>query len=167
MAKYAFTSIWKIKASREEVYNILEDVGTLTKWWPSVYLDVNILEKGDENGIGKKVKLHTKGWLPYTLKWDFEVINVKFPTGFSLKAIGDFIGSGEWKFTTLDHLTTEVRYDWNIEVTKPFLKFFTPVLRPVFAANHRWAMAKGEESLRQEVLRRRIMNSSKMHVRTA
>lgn len=167
MSKYSFTSIWKIKASREEVYNILEDVESLTKWWPSVYLAVNIQKKGDEKGIGKKVKLHTKGWLPYTLKWDFEVTSVKFPSGFSLNAFGDFIGTGEWKFTTLDHLTTEVRYDWNIEVTKPFLKFFTPVLRPLFAANHRWAMDKGETSLRLEVLRRRIMSSSKMHAKTA
>jgi hypothetical protein len=27
-------------------------------------------------------------------------------------------------------------------------------LRPIFAANHRWAMARGEESLRLELARR-------------
>jgi hypothetical protein len=29
------------------------------------------------------------------------------------------------------------------------------VIKPLFAANHRWAMARGEESLRLELARRR------------
>jgi hypothetical protein len=34
--------------------------------------------------------------------------------------------------------------------------FVTPfILKPIFAANHRWAMARGEESLTRELLRRR------------
>ena len=37
---------------------------------------------------------------------------------------------------------------------KPLLRTLTPVLRPLFAANHHWAMAKGEESLRLELARR-------------
>ena len=32
---------------------------------------------------------------------------------------------------------------------------FTELLRPLFAANHHWAMRKGEESLRLELARRR------------
>jgi hypothetical protein len=33
------------------------------------------------------------------------------------------------------------------------LRRLTWLLRPVFAANHRWAMARGEESLRLELRR--------------
>jgi hypothetical protein len=41
----------------------------------------------------------------------------------------------------------DVRYDWKIVVEKPLLKYFSPIMKPIFAANHRWAMAKGEQSL--------------------
>ncbi|MEO8745789.1 MAG: hypothetical protein ABI334_01555 [Candidatus Dormiibacterota bacterium] len=34
-------------------------------------------------------------------------------------------------------------------------RYGTPIFRPIFAANHRWAMARGEESLDLELRRRR------------
>ena len=161
MAKYSFTSIWKIKASREEIYPILEDVGSMTKWWSSLYIDIKRKEENDQKNISKKVNFNNKSYLPFSLNWDFKVTHVKFPSALSLKAFGDFIGTGVWKLTQLDNLTTEVRYDWNIEITKPILKYFTPILKPAIAANHKMAMCSGEESLKLEVLRRRIMNNNR------
>ena len=38
---------------------------------------------------------------------------------------------------------------------KPVLKLLTPILRPLYAWNHRWAMARGLEGLRRELVRRR------------
>jgi len=35
------------------------------------------------------------------------------------------------------------------------LRRLAPLLRPLLEANHRWAMAQGEQSLRLELLRRR------------
>jgi len=49
----------------------------------------------------------------------------------------------------------DVQYDWRIRADKPLLRYGTPVFRPVFGANHRWAMARGEESLKLELQRRR------------
>ena len=48
-----------------------------------------------------------------------------------------------------------ITYDWRVSASKPLLRWLTWLLRPVFAANHRWAMARGEESLRLELRRRR------------
>jgi hypothetical protein len=36
---------------------------------------------------------------------------------------------------------------WNVEVRKGFVRRLTPVLRPLFAWNHGWAMARGLESI--------------------
>ena len=99
---YHFITTWKVDATREEVYRTLEKAERLSEWWPSVYLKVEILEPGDELGIGKVVALHTKGWLPYTLKWKFRVTDVSFPTGYSLEAWGDFVGRGTWTFAQND-----------------------------------------------------------------
>ena len=65
---YHFITIWGVKSTIEEVSEIIGDAQGLTRWWPSVYLDVKVLEEGDENGLGKVVSLFTKGWLPYTLR---------------------------------------------------------------------------------------------------
>jgi len=39
-AVYHFISNWKVKSSKEEVYDVLGDAEGLARWWPSVYLDV-------------------------------------------------------------------------------------------------------------------------------
>jgi hypothetical protein len=59
----------------------------------------------------------------------------------------------------------EVTYDWRIRAEKPLLRRLTWLMRPAFAANHRWAMAKGEESLNLELRRRRArVSGSGSHV---
>lgn len=165
MSDYHFITRWRLPATCEEVYRILEDVNALADWWPSVYLDVQTLEPGQPGGVGKLVALHTKGWLPYTLRWRFRVTETDFPNGFALEALGDFVGRGVWSFRALEEGLPagasaeeglcEVTYDWQISAEKPLLLWLTPVLRPLFSANHLWAMRQGEESLRLELLRRR------------
>jgi len=153
-ADYHFITTWKIGATCEEVYRILEDVECLAEWWPSVYLDVRVREKGQPGGIGKLVSLYTKGWLPYTLRWDFRVTDTQFPNGFALQATGDFIGRGVWCFQQ-EGDTCVITYDWKVSAEKPILRKLTFLLRSVFAANHEWAMRKGLESLQLELRRRR------------
>ncbi len=153
MSEYHFITRWQMDATCEEVYGILEAVDGLARWWPSVYLDVQVLEKGQPGGVGKVVALYTKGWLPYTLRWKFRVSATDFPNGFSLSAIGDFVGQGAWTFKPVGDGKCEVIYDWKISAEKPFLKMLTPLLRPIFSANHHWAMRMGEKSLRLELQR--------------
>ena len=152
-ADYSFLTTWRLQATCEEIYRTLEDVEALTRWWPSVYLDVKILEKGAPGGVGKLVELHTKGWLPYTLRWKFRVTETHFPTGFALEAFGDFVGTGVWNFRQ-EGDTCVVTYDWRISAEKPLLKKLTWLLRPVFSANHEWAMRQGYKSLQRELSNR-------------
>ena len=76
------------------------------------------------------------------------------PAGFKLVAHGDFEGMGVWTLTQ-DGEHVDVTYDWRILAEKPLLRYGSFVLRPFFAANHRWATARGEESLALELRRRR------------
>ena len=151
---YHFITHWRVEGAINEVADILKDADGLTRWWPSVYLDVRTLEPGDEDGVGKVVSLHTRGWLPYTLKWQFRVTESRYPHGFSLEAWGDFTGSGVWTLEQ-DGELVNVTYDWKISADKPLLRRLSFLLKPIFSANHRWAMQRGEESLRLELARRR------------
>ena len=150
--EYHFITHWRVKSTIKEVAEILDNAADLVRWWPAVYLDVQVLQPGNEQGLGKVVSLYTKGWLPYTLRWQFRVTQVR-ADGFTLEAWGDFDGRGIWTFEQYGPWVN-VTYDWNILAEKPLLRYFSFIMKPIFSANHRWAMAKGEESLNLELARR-------------
>jgi hypothetical protein len=152
--EYHIITEWRVKGTIKEVADVLSEATDLARWWPSVYLDVQEIEPGDEKGVGKVGRLYTKGWLPYTLRWTFRVTESSYPSGFALDASGDFVGRGVW--TLEQHGDwVNVIYDWRINAEKPLLRAFSFLLKPIFAANHRWAMRMGEESLKLELMRRR------------
>ena len=153
--EYHFITRWRVGATREEVAAVLRDARELPLWWPSVYLDVDVVEEGGADGVGRVVDLWTKGWLPYTLRWRFTTTRSAGVDGFTLRAEGDFVGQGTWTFIQ-DGEHVNAFYDWRIAAEKPLLRRLTWLLRPAFSANHRWAMRKGEASLRLELERRRL-----------
>jgi hypothetical protein len=154
--EYRFRTEWRVTGTLEEVAGILSDVRDLGRWWPSVYLEVDALSAGDENGVGKRARLHTKGWLPYTLDWELTVVESRHPHGFTIEAKGDLAGRGVWTLEPAGAWTL-VAYDWIVRAEKPLLQALSPLFRPVLAANHRWAMRRGEESLALELRRRRAV----------
>ena len=159
--QYHFVTNWRVEGDVREVADILKKGEDLPRWWPSVYLDVQVLDQGDEDGIGKVVSLHTKGWLPYRLRWQFRVTESRYPHGFSLEAWGDFNGRGIWNFEQ-DGRYVNVTYDWKLTADKPLLRALSFLLKPLFSANHRWAMARGEESLKLELARRKAKTAEEL-----
>lgn len=150
---YQFITDWRVEGQVQEVYDIISDPTILAQWWPAVYLEVQEIAPGGERGIGKIVRLHTKGWLPYTLHWDAETTEAEPPHRLALAATGDFVGGGVWTFEP-DGPWVNISFDWRIRADKPLLRALSFLLKPIFAANHRWAMEKGEQSLRLEIARR-------------
>src|SRR6266545_3954715 len=149
---YHFITRWRIQGAIEEISAIIADAPSLTRWWPSVYLEVRELDPGDARGLGKVVDLYTKGWLPYTLRWQFRVSEIA-SNGFTLQAEGDFVGRGIWTFEQHGDWAI-VTYDWKIQADKPLLRRLSFLMKPIFAANHHWAMDQGERSLKLELPRR-------------
>ena len=149
---YRFLTEWRVPGTIAEVSDVLRNGRTLPDWWPSVYLAVRAF--GDAGEVGSGADLHTKGWLPYTLRWTLTLTEPVTDTGFALSADGDLEGTGRWTFVQ-DGPEVVITYDWRVSATKPLLRRLTWLLRPAFSANHRWAMARGEESLKLELRRRR------------
>lgn len=156
---YHFVTGWKVPGTCGEVADILSDPLTLVRWWPSVYLNVEQVAPPGPGGVGRRVRLHTRGWLPYTLCWEFEVVQSNYPHGFTLDASGDFEGRGVWTLAQ-DGPVVDVIYDWRVRAEKPLLRRLSFALKPLFEANHRWAMAQGEQSLKLELRRRRATSDA-------
>jgi hypothetical protein len=152
-AQYRFITRWRFQGTPEEVYRIIDNATDMVRWWPAVWLRVEEVEPGDERGIGKVVRVLTKGWLPYLLRWTARSVLKEFPHRIVLEASGDFEGEGRWSFQA-DGPNVDVEYVWTVLANKPLLRYLSWVLRPIFSANHHWAMNRGEESLRLELARR-------------
>ncbi len=118
-----------------------------------MYLSVRTLVQNDKNGVGRRVQLRTTGWLPYSLSWISTLTESVTETGFAFTAEGDFNGTGRWIFRQ-DGSSVVLAFDWQVTVDKPVVRRLTWLFRPLFRANHRWAMARGLESLQVELRRR-------------
>ena len=151
---YEFVTEWRVEAPRELIYDILIDGEDLPRWWPDVYLAARAERPPDGGEVGTRLHLHTRGWLPYTLRWTAETVAVDRPAGFEIRATGDFDGRGVWRLEREGPTATYVRFDWRLRANKPILAALSFALKPIFSWNHKWAMARGLESLQREVARR-------------
>ena len=150
----SLTTVWQLDGTITEVCGILTDALHLPDWWGEVYLATSLLSAGDQNGIGRQIAVHSKGRLPYGLHWTATLVESDSPKRWLIAASGDLTGWGEWRLAE-NGKTVEARYEWHVTADKPILRVLSPVLAPVFAWNHRWAMAKGETGLQRELVRRR------------
>ena len=151
---YHFVTTWRVPGTSGEVADVLRDPLDLARWWPAVFLGVEELEGPDDRGLRHRVRLRTKGWLPCTLQWECVVTESRYPERLGLEAYGDITGRGVWTIEQ-DGGYVNATCDWRVRAEKPLLQVLAPIVRPLFEANHRWAMRQGEESLKLELLRRR------------
>jgi hypothetical protein len=158
MARDGFTLVtdWLVEGTIEEVATILSEPERFPEWWSEVYLSVQEVAPGDPDGVGRTVAVRTRGWLPYTLRWQGRLVESQRPHGWAVEASGDLTGRGLWRLEQRGNLAA-VHYDWRVDVDKPMLRALAPLLRHAYSANHRWAMARGLEGLRSEILRRRAV----------
>lgn len=151
---FEFRTVWRVAGNCAEVAAVLADARERTRWWPAVYLGARGIEFGPSGGVGALYELHTKGWLPYTLRWTLTQTEQPSATGFAISAEGDLQGTGRWRLVQ-DGPEVEISHTWKVNLAKRGLHRLAPLLKPIFAANHRWAMRTGEQSLRLELRRRR------------
>ena len=81
------------------------------------------------------------------------------PGSFRLDAQGDFNGRGIWTLTQ-DGPDVIVTYDWWVRADKPLLRDLSFIMKPLFSANHHWAMRQGERSLLLELARRHARSAA-------
>ena len=151
--EYQFRTEWTIPGDIEDVSAILEDIEAFPRWCPTVYLAIDMVDRGDAEGVGKHVKVLSKGKLPYKLRWAFTVIQSRKPNGFTIEATGDFVGTGVWTLIQ-EGSNVKVVYDWRIRADKALVRVLSPFLKPVFRQNHLWAMRQTELGLLEELTRR-------------
>lgn len=151
MASYSFVDEWDVPGAIEDVYALLSCPREYPRWWGAAFLE----GEGDPGPAapGKRTRLVTRGRLPYRLRWELVCLEADEPTRLVSQISGDFEGQGIWTLTPVEGGTRAV-LEWQVDVHKPLVRHLTPLMRPLFAWNHRWAMDRGRESILAELAAR-------------
>ena len=102
----------------------------LPRWCQSVYLAVKKLDPDDERG---------------TLQGGFRVTDPRKPYEYSLETSGDFTGR-VIRTCEQDGSSANIPCDGRIRANKPLLRYLSFLIKSVFSANHRRAMAQGKRA---------------------
>lgn len=145
MARYRFLTTWVLEASRESVWERLEDAVTWPEWWQGV-VRVEELDPGDAEGVGGRHRIEWRSRIPYPIEFEFLTDDVERPRRMGGRAFGELEGTGVWRLWE-DGGVTVVVYDWDVATAKPWMNALAPIARPVFAWNHDVVMRQGGEGL--------------------
>jgi hypothetical protein len=149
MADYHFTTIWKVHAPQQAVWDLIFNSKDWPNWWRGVE-KVETLKNGDAKNVGALVRYTWKSKLPYRLIFEMETTRVEPISIIEGRAVGELQGHGKWTLTQEDGITT-ARYDWNVETTKAWMNILAPVARPFFSWNHNVVMGWGGEGLARKL----------------
>jgi uncharacterized protein YndB with AHSA1/START domain len=141
--EYVFADEWNVDAPVEAVFAALADSRTYPEWWTPVYLEAHA---DGPAAVGHTSTQRFKGRLPYRLETRTTTIRCEPPTVLEGDVKGDLRGRGVWTLTPLGD-GTHVRFDWRVFADRPLLRILTPVMRPAFAWNHAWAIARARDGL--------------------
>ena len=147
--QFNLVSEWRLAAPVDRVWAELMRPDDWPQWWRAVKR-VETLAEGDARGVGAIRRLTWGSALPYELTFEMRATRVEPMTVIEGRASGELDGTGRWTLTP-DGNSTLVRYDWQIEVTKPWMRTLAPLLRPAFAWNHNVVMGWGYDGLRRRL----------------
>jgi hypothetical protein len=139
-SSYKFRSEWRLGASPDDVYRVLERLLDYPLWWPEVR---------EVRPLGAEAfELVCRSSLPYELRFTTRQ-SVRDPSARVLEAnmTGDLEGFSRWTIGV--HPTgTSATFDEEVVATKASLRRLEPIARPVFKLNHTRMMRDGERGLR-------------------
>lgn len=146
---FHFVETWEIpEATPFVVWSVLADAELLPLWWGDVYKEVRNLSPGKGPRLGARVRARARGFLPYQLNFELEATELDPGRAVAVRTYGDF--DGRWRAVLSPSGTgTHVDLTWDVIVERPILKVLSPLLRPLFAWNHRWTTPRGEAGLRR------------------
>ena len=153
---YRYVNHWRVLGPIDEVAAVLRDATSYPRWWPSVYLAVEPFT--DAAGVERR-RVRSQGFLPYAIEFVAHVVDERLPHAFSVVAEGEMQGRGDWQLEA-DGEWVDVTYRWQVTANKMLWRTTSWAMRPLFEANHDWAMDRGEESLKLELARRRATSEA-------
>ena len=143
-AEYHFLTTWCVNAPIDQVFDAIDDAARWPQWWRGVRR-ADLLEDGDETGVGRLWALKWRSRLPYDLAFEIRVTRIERPFLLEGHAHGELTGVGRWRLYA--GRGTAAVYEWNVATSRAWMNGLAPIARPVFAWNHDVVMRQGADGL--------------------
>jgi uncharacterized protein YndB with AHSA1/START domain len=134
---------WIVPAPPMAVWDALITPEDWPSWWRAVE-KVEVLDPGDASGLHAYRRFTWRTALPYAITFNMRTTLIEG------QADGELDGTGRWTLSPANGGTL-VRYDWIVDLTKPWMRALAPLLRPVFTWNHNKVMEWGREGLARKL----------------
>ena len=158
MKRFSLSTLWRLEAPADRVWDALYDVHSWPTWW-SYVRGVTELAPGDARGVGALRRYTWTSRLPYSLTFEMRATVVERPFRLEGVAVGELDGTGRWTLQQAGSATS-VRYDWDVATTRPWMNALAPLLAPAFRWNHGAVMAAGGRGLATYLNVRLLENSA-------
>jgi len=146
--EYYFLDQWFIQQPLEAIWQRIVTGRDYPHWWDTVYDEVQPLDDLSGDQVGARARVTAHGKLPYRIHFESKITHVDAPYELGLRAEGDLTGTGVWRLTQREN-GVAVTFEWIVRADKPIIRLLSPVLKPLFAWNHRWTMQQGELGLKR------------------
>jgi uncharacterized protein YndB with AHSA1/START domain len=141
LADYRFLTTWIVDAPIERVWEVVHAIERWPDWWPGVR-SVAELHPAAGSGEGAVYSHVWRSRIPYAVRFDVTVVEVRRPYLIAASAEGGLAGTGTFRLFEAP-VGTAVTYDWAVRTTKAWMNAIAPVARPLFAWNHHAVMKQG------------------------
>jgi hypothetical protein len=138
---YRFRSLWSVRATTSRVFDALVDLANYPAWWP----DIRTVTRLDDD----TAEVVCRSILPYVLTFRLHRAEENPAQGrMRVDMTGDLVGYVQG--VVAEHRTAGalLAISQRVVVTKPLLRMFAPVARPLFLANHALMMRRGQRGFR-------------------
>lgn len=150
--RFELVTEWHLDSPVGRVWEELTRPEDWPSWWRAVKR-VEEISPGATDGVGAVRRFTWATALPYTITIEMKTRRIEPMLLLEGQARGDLDGMGRWTLEAGGN-STHVRYEWQVELTKPWQRALAPVLRPVFAWNHYVVMGWGYAGLAKRLRQR-------------
>jgi hypothetical protein len=133
---YHFRTEWPVSATAAQVWSCLVDIDGWATWGPA-FRRVALRAPHRRAALGAVADVEVRGTLPFTLRFDIEVVELAADAVLAIRADGDVRGDGRWELVAGKAGTTAV-FSWDVGLSNPVLDAFgrLPWSKRLLAWNH-------------------------------
>jgi hypothetical protein len=138
---YSFRNLWVVRAATSRVFAALVDLANYPSWWP----DIRTVDQVDDD----TAEVTCRAVLPYALNLRLHRA-VEDPAAGRMRVdmTGDLEGYVQGQVAEHRDAGALLAISQRVTVTKPLLRTFAPIARPLFRANHALMMHRGQRGFR-------------------
>ena len=148
-ARYHLITRLRLSADRKRTWDAFIEVREWPRWWRWLD-DVEMVEEGNEDGVGAVFRQTISSPLRYGFSWQTEIVRVQEEALVELDSRGALEGRGRFEISGAPGGPTDVIFTWLVVTNKRWMNLLAPFGRPIFTWSHDRLMADFGRGMAEE-----------------